>query len=217
MFSVTKRELEDLRATYKKGMTVQLDYMNDPQAPEVGTKGKIDYVDDAGTVHVNWDNGGSLGLVPSEGDCFHIIDEKENSNNSFINQIKNELSEEDFNSIKNTAQNDYIEGITINTIWTYDTTKVPMIIDIRESNLSEERMPVSLESWIYFLKDGGDINEELDYEHYDGRSIITFDELQKCDYNDFIKAVYDNANSYLLEYEKYKSESNNLDEMEIEM
>lgn len=80
MFGVTERKLKELRETYKKGMTIQLDYMDDPQAPEIGTKGKIDYVDDAGTVHVSWENGGSLGLIPSEGDCFHIVAEEENSN-----------------------------------------------------------------------------------------------------------------------------------------
>ena len=94
MFGVTERKLKELRETYKKGMTIQLDYMDDPQAPEIGTKGKIDYVDDAGTVHVSWKNGGSLGLIPSEGDCFHIVAEEENSNNSFIDQIKNEPSEQ---------------------------------------------------------------------------------------------------------------------------
>ena len=43
---------------------------------------------------MSWKNGGSLGLIPSEGDCFHIVAEEENSNNSFINQIKNEPSEQ---------------------------------------------------------------------------------------------------------------------------
>ena len=38
MFGVTERKLKELRETYKKGMTIQLDYMDDPQAPEIGTK-----------------------------------------------------------------------------------------------------------------------------------------------------------------------------------
>ena len=40
--------------------------MNDVQAPPAGTEGTVQYVDDAGTVHVHWDTGGSLGLVPGE-------------------------------------------------------------------------------------------------------------------------------------------------------
>ena len=94
MFGVTERKLKELRATYKKGMTIQLDYMDDPQAPEIGTKGKIVHVDDAGTVHVSWENGGSLGLIPSEGDCFHIVAEEENSNNSFLLEYEKYKSEQ---------------------------------------------------------------------------------------------------------------------------
>ena len=47
-----------------KGARVRLISMNDVQAPPVGTEGTVQYVDDAGTVHVHWDTGGSLGLVP---------------------------------------------------------------------------------------------------------------------------------------------------------
>jgi hypothetical protein len=54
------------------GKRVELIYMNDKQAPEPGTKGTVRRVDDMGTIHVNWDNGSSLGLVTGE-DIFKII------------------------------------------------------------------------------------------------------------------------------------------------
>ena len=38
-----------------------------------GLKGKVDMVDDAGQIHVNWENGSSLALVPAV-DSFHIPD-----------------------------------------------------------------------------------------------------------------------------------------------
>lgn len=38
-----------------------------------GLKGKVDMVDDAGQIHVNWENGSSLALVPGV-DSFHITD-----------------------------------------------------------------------------------------------------------------------------------------------
>ena len=47
-----------------KGTRVRLVSMDDVQAPPAGTEGTIQYVDDAGTIHVQWDTGGSLGLVP---------------------------------------------------------------------------------------------------------------------------------------------------------
>lgn len=46
------------------GTRVELIEMRDTQAPPVGTKGTVRTVDDIGTVHVNWENGSGLGLVP---------------------------------------------------------------------------------------------------------------------------------------------------------
>ena len=37
-------------------------------------KGKVCYVDDAGQIHVNWENGSSLAVLP-EVDSFHKIGE----------------------------------------------------------------------------------------------------------------------------------------------
>lgn len=54
------------------GKRVELIYMNDKQAPAAGTQGTVRRVDDMGTIHVNWDNGSSLGLVDGE-DTFKII------------------------------------------------------------------------------------------------------------------------------------------------
>lgn len=54
------------------GKRVELVYMNDGQAPPVGTKGVVTRVDDMGTIHVNWENGSSLGLIPDE-DKFRIL------------------------------------------------------------------------------------------------------------------------------------------------
>lgn len=38
--------------------------MDDPQAPSQGTEGVVESIDDLGTIHVRWDNGSHLGLVP---------------------------------------------------------------------------------------------------------------------------------------------------------
>lgn len=115
-------------------------------------------------------------------------------NIDLIEKIKSEISLECFLSIKSINCEDYEEGITIAGIWTYESTPVPMIIDIRESNIDEN---LSLESWIYFLKKDGDIDDEYDYEHYDGSSIISYEDLQKVNYDEFILAIYNNAKSYL--------------------
>ncbi len=61
--------LQRLKDTYKNGTRVQLEAMDDRQAPPVGTKGTVIGVDDIGTIHVRWDNGSSLGLVYGEDSC----------------------------------------------------------------------------------------------------------------------------------------------------
>jgi hypothetical protein len=53
---------------------VQLIYMNDKQSPEPGTKGTVRVVDDMGTIHVEWDNGSHLGLIPDE-DKYKILEQ----------------------------------------------------------------------------------------------------------------------------------------------
>ena len=59
---------------YSKGTRVRLLYMDDIQAPPRGTMGTVNYVDDAGTIHVNWENGSTLGLIENE-DKFEIVPE----------------------------------------------------------------------------------------------------------------------------------------------
>lgn len=41
----------------------------------VGTKGTVQMVDGLGTVHVQWDNGSSLGMIPGEDRFAYIQDD----------------------------------------------------------------------------------------------------------------------------------------------
>ena len=52
------------REKYPTGTTVQLISMDDEQAPPVGTIGEVMFVDDIGNVHVKWQNGSSLAVIP---------------------------------------------------------------------------------------------------------------------------------------------------------
>ena len=40
-----------------------------------GEKGTVDFVDDLGTIHVTWDNGSNLGLVPGE-DQYKLLEDE---------------------------------------------------------------------------------------------------------------------------------------------
>ena len=61
-----------LRINYPKGTRVELVKMDDAKAPPIGTLGTVTTVDSIGTIHVNWDNGSTLGVVLGEDICWKI-------------------------------------------------------------------------------------------------------------------------------------------------
>ena len=69
---MTKMQLENLKALYPKHTKVQLVHMRDEYAPPEGTIGYVTSIDDMGTIHVNWQNGSSLGLVEGV-DIFYVL------------------------------------------------------------------------------------------------------------------------------------------------
>lgn len=67
--------VERTKARYPSGTRVELISMDDPYTRLVpGDRGTVDMVDDIGTVHIKWDQGSYLGLVPGE-DSFKVIGE----------------------------------------------------------------------------------------------------------------------------------------------
>lgn len=55
-----------------KGTTIRLIYMhNEPQMAS-GLIGTVEFIDDAKQIHVKWENGSSLALIP-EVDKFEIL------------------------------------------------------------------------------------------------------------------------------------------------
>jgi hypothetical protein len=56
------------------GKRVELIYMNDKQSPKPGTKGTVRLIDDEGIIHVEWDSGSYLGLIPNE-DKYKILEQ----------------------------------------------------------------------------------------------------------------------------------------------
>ncbi len=61
----TEKELTALREKYPTGTIVKLISMNDVQSPPIGTIGEVTMIDDMGSVHVNWQNGSTLALIPN--------------------------------------------------------------------------------------------------------------------------------------------------------
>lgn len=72
---ISKEQLALLREQYKPGTRVELEKMDDPYTKlKPGDKGVVTGVDDAGTVHVSWTCGSSLGVVFNVDSC-RVIDD----------------------------------------------------------------------------------------------------------------------------------------------
>ena len=72
-----ERQLQALRERYPAGTRIRLNHMDDPYAPVPdGTVGEVQYVDDAGNIHMVWENGRTLSLIEGVDD-FTIIKEEE--------------------------------------------------------------------------------------------------------------------------------------------
>jgi len=63
---MNEAQLAILRMKYPPGQRVRVDgpMPQDPDPVPPGTLGTVQYVDDAGQIGVQWDNGRSLALIP---------------------------------------------------------------------------------------------------------------------------------------------------------
>ncbi len=72
-----ERQLQALRERYPAGTRIRLNHMDDPYAPVPdGTVGEVQYIDDAGNIHMVWENGRTLSLIEGVDD-FTIIKKEE--------------------------------------------------------------------------------------------------------------------------------------------
>jgi hypothetical protein len=60
----SKETVLRLKEQYPPGTRVELIYMDDPYSKlKPGDQGTVSFVDDIGTIHINWDSGSSLGAA----------------------------------------------------------------------------------------------------------------------------------------------------------
>lgn len=74
----SKKIVKRLRRQFPAGTRVELIFMDDMQAPPVGTKGTVRGVDDIGSIMVSWDNGSELSLAYGVDYCSRVSDASEN-------------------------------------------------------------------------------------------------------------------------------------------
>ena len=71
-----RKMVKFMQAQYPPGTRIRLNSMSDPYSPvPSGTEGVVDLVDDAGSIHMKWDNGRTLAIVPGE-DSFTVLPPK---------------------------------------------------------------------------------------------------------------------------------------------
>lgn len=76
-FEAERRFAQRMKENYPPGTRIMLLNMDDPYAPvPEGTKGTVVHVDDAAQIHMKWDNGRTLALVPGE-DSFRRLTDQE--------------------------------------------------------------------------------------------------------------------------------------------
>lgn len=74
---LSENTVKALRVKFPVGCRVVLDQMDDVQAPPIGTQGTCRGVDDAGSVMVAWDSGGSLSVAYGADSCHRVASEAE--------------------------------------------------------------------------------------------------------------------------------------------
>ena len=61
---LTPKEIAEVRLNYPPDTRIELMHMEDNWAVQPGTRGTVDFVDDAGQIHMKWDNGSCLSYLP---------------------------------------------------------------------------------------------------------------------------------------------------------
>ena len=69
--------VKKLREEFPEGTRIALVHMDDPYSKLVpGDRGSVKRVDDAGTIHVSWDKGSSLGIAYGEDSCRKLTEKE---------------------------------------------------------------------------------------------------------------------------------------------
>lgn len=70
-------QIERIKERYKRGTRIELNDQMTGESIPAGMRGSVDMVDDIGDIHMNWDNGRSLALIPGVDDFKTITPEYE--------------------------------------------------------------------------------------------------------------------------------------------
>lgn len=97
----SKEEIDNFKEKYIPGTKLKLNspMVDEDYSVKPGTIGEVKYVDDIGTIHMEWESGGSLGLIP-EVDSFEIISIPEKIKVISVEVGKEPVVKEIYNTLK---------------------------------------------------------------------------------------------------------------------
>ncbi len=71
--------INQIKQKFLTGTRIELIALQDPYTKlKTGDTGTVDFVDENGTIHMKWDTGSNLGLIPGD-DAFRIIEKPTSS------------------------------------------------------------------------------------------------------------------------------------------
>ena len=83
------RQAERYKKQYPPGTRIELIEMEDSLAPvPSGTRGTVKVVDDIGQLHMHWDNGRSLAVVPGEDSFRKLTPEEVEAENQSVSETE---------------------------------------------------------------------------------------------------------------------------------
>lgn len=104
-----RNNLEELKEKYPIGTRIKLlEDMGDSQPIKAGEMGTVDFIDSMGSLHMRWDNGSGLAIIPDV-DKFEIIKEPEKLKVIIIEPEKEPYVKEIDNTLK--AEQDIVGGL----------------------------------------------------------------------------------------------------------
>lgn len=68
-----RKAIAALQKEYREGDRLICWKMHDPQLVPDYTAGTVHFVDDTGKIHMNWDNGQNLAIIPGEDEFGRLI------------------------------------------------------------------------------------------------------------------------------------------------
>ena len=85
----------------KKGMRIRMLFMDDESAVDTGMEGTISWVDSLGTLHVKWDDGKTMGVIPNE-DKYQLLppEDEQITPDEFMSIFNENKGKRIFNKLK---------------------------------------------------------------------------------------------------------------------